>query len=398
MTSIRIIEPVTFLHGAPVYYESGMLTVGTMSGITDQWISYLWSFQRFLKRIEDALSSNNLMIFTNIACSDPMASKFYPTNKTSFAEIPFSWSVNTNNRNAIAPLWRRYYKYQPIGCDLPFYICIEGGWKGGNNNSTVVSSSRVEAHLSISVSSSFSNSIGLIGNINTHFFPTGYDSIDQLNGGILSSVGNFYFYSNGDDIYLSMLSLQSAIDKNSAYNMLGRTSSSYSAPNSYQRAVIFSKATAYISGNEQTYEPICLMPQNYRILNAHVPLTFGLNFTSISTFPRFITLTGQSYIGVRTLVDECIETIKTQGRIIAEPYTFTDLGGSYYVVPKLIRMVDIDRTVINVAEVSLNIFNKNKNIVLLPLMLALTGSTSPNLNNIGATTIGMLLDDTVIDG
>lgn len=400
MTSVRIIEPIIFMHGATVYYEAGTLTLNTMAGLTEEWVDYLLGFQKFLKRIETALTNNGVTSLINIACADPLAANFYPDDKVSFKEVPFSWSASTNNHNSITPLWRRYYKYQPDGANLPLYICIEGGWKGGNASSAVATTatSRVTAHLSLSIASSFSASSGLLGNISTHFFPTGYESSTTANAGFLSYSGNLYFYTNGDEIYLSLLALQSAVNKNVDYYLLGRTSAAYNTPNAYIRGVILAKAQLFVAGMEPSYEPVCLMPPNYNIYGSSGPSVHSINFGNLLSATRFITLAGASYCGIRTLVDECVESVKTQGRIIAEPYTFADLGGNYYLIPKLIRMVDIDRTIINVTETTLMLYNELKNLVILPLMMTTVSVNNAHFNNIGATTLGLMLDDTIIDG
>ena len=396
MTSIRIIEPITFMHGAPVYCEAGTLTLNTMTGLTEDWADYLWGFQKFLKRIETALTTNSVTSLLNIACSDPLAANFYPDDEVSFKNVPFSWSVATNNHNAITPLWRRYYKYQPSGSALPLYVCMEGGWKGGNS-SNVPAPSRVTAHLSLSIANSFSAASGLLGNVNTHFFPTGYETTGTNNAGPLSYPGNLYFYTNGDDIYLSLLGLQSA-SKGGVYHILGRTSSGYSTPNEHMRGVILSKAQFFTAGVEPSYEPVCLMPPSYPFFTTTGTFVYAINFSNLLSPARFVTLSGASYCGVRTLVDECLDTIKTQGRVIAEPYTFTDLGGNYYLLPKLIRMVDIDRTIINVTETSLMLYGEVENLVMLPLMMTTLTVNSSQFNTIGATTLGLMLDDTIIDG
>lgn len=399
MTSIRIIEPITFMHGAPVYYEAGTLTLNTMAGLTDDWTNYLWGFQKFLKRIETALATNGIIALTNIACTDPLASNFQPDNRAAFKGSSFSWAASTSNHNGITPLWRRYYKYQPEGCALPLYICIEGGWKGGNANSTAATSavSRVGAHLSLSVSSGFSSTAGLTGSINTHFFPTGYDSTYTYNSGSLSYNGNLYFYSNGDDLYLSLLSLRN-ISKTGDYLILGRTSSGYLSPNYFMRGVILAKAQLYASGFEASDEPVALIPPTWTGYSSASVDNVGLNFTSLAQSARLVTTSGLNYIGPRTVVDECIEAVKTQGRIIAEPFTFTDLGGNYYLMPKLIRMVDIDRTTINIIETTLKLYETPKNLVILPLMMTTVSINLSTVNNVGATTLGMILDDTIIDG
>lgn len=395
MTSMRIIEPVNFLLGAPVYYQSGNLAISGMIGITDEWINYLWNFQKYLKKIEDSLTANGLNMLQNVACSDTLAANFYPSSKTSFQAINFTWASSTNNFNSITPLWRRYYKYLPSETTTPIYICIEGGLKGGNataQNST----SRVTAHLSLSISTSFSETIGLLGNITTHYFPTAYDLSSSTSGGVGSVSGNLYFYTNGDDFYLSLMSLQN-IGKSYDYLILGRTSTSYTTPNNFPRGIIFSKSRVFVSGMQPSFEPVCIMPPVFLGHSNGGLSTPALNISSLITATRFITVSSVNYMGVKALVDECVETVKTQGRIIAEPFTFTDLGGNYYVLPKVIMLVDPDRSTLNIYEQNLSLFGESKKIAIIPLMLTLSTINSSIYNNIGATTIGMMLDDSIIN-
>lgn len=397
MTSMRIIEPVNFLLGAPVYYQSGSLAISGMTGITDEWINYLWNFQKYLKKIEDSLTANGLNMLQNIACSETLAANFYPSSKTSFQAINFTWAsaASANNFSSITPLWRRYYKYLPSETTTPIYLCIEGGLKGGNATSQN-SSSRVTAHLSLSVSTSFSETAGLLGNIATHFFPTAYDSASATTGGVGNFTGNLYFYTNGDDFYLSLMSLQN-VNKSNDYLILGRTSASYTTPNNFQRGIIFSKSQVFVSGMQPTFEPVCIMPPVFTAMNSSGLLNSALNISSLNISTRFITVSSVNYMGVKALVDECVETVKTQGRIIAEPFTFADLGGNYYVVPKLIRLVDPDRSTLNIYEQNLSLFGEVKKIAIFPLMLTLSTVNSVTYNNIGATTIGMMLDDSIIN-
>ncbi|WP_288401728.1 hypothetical protein [uncultured Acinetobacter sp.] len=395
MTSMRIIEPINFLLGAPVYYQTGNLAISDMIGITDEWINYLWNFQKYLKKIENSLTANGLNMLQNITCSDTLAANFYPSSKTSFQAINFTWTSSTNNFNIITPLWRRYYKYLPSETTTPIYLCIEGGLKGGNATSQN-SSSRVTAHLSVSISTSFSETIGLLGNITTHFFPTAYDLSSSSPGGVGNFSGNLYFYTNGDDFYLSLMSLQN-ISKSNDYLILGRTSASYTTPNNFHRGIIFSKSQVFVSGMQPSFEPVCIMPPVFTGFNSTGLTASALNISSLNISTRFITVSSVNYMGVKALVDECVETVKTQGRIIAEPFTFTDLGGNYYVLPKVIRLVDPDRSTLNVYEQNLSLFGEAKKIAVIPLMLTLSTVNSSIYNNIGATTIGMMLDDSIIN-
>lgn len=395
MTSMRIIEPVNFLLGAPVYYQSGNLAISGMIGITDEWINYLWNFQKYLKKIEDSLTANGLNMLQNVACSDALAANFYPSSKTSFQAINFTWASSADSFRTITPLWRRYYKYLPSETTTPIYIRIEGGLKGGNATAQN-SMSRVTAHLSLSISTSFSETIGLLGNITTHFFPTAYDSVSQSYGGVGSISGNLYFYTNGDDFYLSLMSLQN-IGKSYDYLILGRTSASYTTPNNFPRGIIFSKSRVFVSGMQPSFEPVCIMPPVFSYYDQYGLINFALNTPNLITATRFITVSSVNYMGVKALVDECVETVKTQGRIIAEPFTFTDLGGNYYVLPKVIRLVDPDRSTLNVYEQNLSLFGESKKIAIIPLMLTLSTINSSIYNNIGATTTGIMLDDSIIN-
>lgn len=390
MASVKIVQPTTFLFGAPFVYDAATKTVGTINGMNSTWLAHLHSDQIFIARVEQALVDNEITTLIPLACSEPLAQSYFPDDIDAFNNVPFSWTSTSNNWVNMNPIWRRYYRYLPSDASSPIYVCLEFGLKGGNVPGSLT---RVYPYYRIRLSAGFDNASGLTGVVTTRPITGGTEQVGSPIGTSGTQVGERVFYTNGEDFSFT-LQCQLHYSQTNA-NHFGKKNG-FVAPFGIPRSFVLLRARKYESGLDPLYEPSCLVPPVYGNVNQNNINSLTLEFGYVVTSGGFYTLDGLLTVGVRGLLDDPSMGADRPGRIVAEPFSYVRDGGVMYEASGVVRMTDPDRMQLNVFDSAMAVLGENKRIAILPAILTNMSTTEVHYGHINATVIGVILDGDLV--
>lgn len=396
MATYRVAHSFNARYGLGLQTNQGVIAINAAGGFNADIGNTLHNFQVFLGKIDNIITTNDITHLVPLECAEPLAANYHPDDYNAFIASQANFNNGGSSYRQKFPIWSRYYKYQPAGIANPLFLRFVGGIQGTTNGTNFEGSASIP-YIEVEVSYGFNDVTGfysVLFSYNCARFPTldGY-----FNNGAVYVTNYLYAYLT-DEVFYIVPQCNRLTSNATVAAYLGKTSD-YALPENLPSGVICAKAVAHVPGMGTVNEAVVLVGDRFGGDGIGVS-NQNNNNASITQEPysvaSMITNLGAevrapfSFSGSATIY-------QTPARMLTCPYTYVTGSGTVYQIPGLLYMSDPVRNLLAVRDYFLNVQGVMRRVLVAPCMQSPVRSTVAAVNGINAVSIGVLLDDSIIN-